>query len=146
MNDVGKKHKHYFYGDESDNLFAASSGSDTVYGYGGDDVIHDADTNAADAYFGGKGNDTIYTDGGYDLIEGRVGRDLVISNNYGDFFFDGGFGVDTLDFQVLSGHTLDITEVSDEKTVIKVFDEATGEQTQKVVLFNVEHIDWWMVG
>ena len=146
MKVMGKQRKHHFYGDERDNVFGSSSGSDTIYGYGGNDIIRDSDTGAADAYSGGKGNDTIYTFGGSDLIKGGVGRDVVISTNHEDFFFDGGFGVDTLDFQVFVGHTLAIREVSDEKSVITVFDDATGAQIQKVSLFNVENIDWWMVG
>lgn len=144
---MGKRHhRANFYGNDKDNVFAASAGDDTVYGYGGDDVIHDTDTGADDFYFGGQGNDTIYTDGGNDYIEGNTGNDLFISNNYVDFTIDGGFGNDLLDFQVLYGHEYTITDVSADKTVIKVFDEQTGDQTQKVVLFNVEDIDVWMIG
>lgn len=83
-------------------LAATITGSGTVNGTSGDDVI--VTGNGADTVNGGFGNDTICTFGGNDTVNGGFGNDRIdsgdgndnVDGNFGDDTIDGGNGDDTL--------------------------------------------------
>lgn len=75
---------------------------------------------------------------------GRKGDDHFILATTDDVRIDGGFGHDVFEFQLLIDQTATFSETSDDRTVIKIFED--GVQVQKIVLLDVEQIDWFMVG
>lgn len=78
-------------------------------------------------------------------VSGRKGDDFFVLDSRRDVRVDGGFGFDSFDFQALIGQTVTFNEI-DDKTVIKIFDDATNDQIQKIVLLDVENITWSMIG
>lgn len=142
-----KKHRATFLGSEGNDVFTAINGDDFVYAGDGNDVIYDTDRTQDDDFYSGQaGDDFIFTNGGNDTIKGGTGADEVEAHNYQDFTFDGGFGNDSIRFQVLFGHSVDFNYPTDDKTVIKVIDDLTGDVVQKIVLESVENISWYMIG
>lgn len=93
---------------------------------------------------GSSSDDTLIIDIGVKKALGRDGDDHFILRNDGNVRVDGGDGFDLFEFQLLVGQTFTTSEVTDEKTVIKIFDG--GEQVQKIVLIDIEQTDWFMVG
>lgn len=75
---------------------------------------------------------------------GRKGEDHFILETHADVRVDGGFGHDVFEFHTSIDQTVTFGHTSDDRTVIKVFD--CGCQVQKIVLLDVEQIDWFMVG
>lgn len=94
---------------------------------------------------GTKVDDFFIVADGYDLINGRKGDDRFVSDTLGDFKVDGGFGFDAFDFQALLDQSVMLNEIKD-KTVIKIFDDATDERIQKIVLIDIEDITWSLIG
>lgn len=142
-----KKHKATFNGTAGNDYFAATNGNDFVFAGDGDDVIDDTyRTQDHDFYSGQAGDDFIFTNGGNDEIKGGTGDDTVEASNFQDFTFDGGFGNDTLDFQVRMGFSTNFSYPTADKTVIKITDDTTDEVVQKIVLVDVENVTWWMIG
>ena len=74
-------------GDGGDNILNGTSSADVIHGNGGNDTINGLGT--ADQIFGDAGNDT-----------------MILVNGQGSDNFDGGTGIDTLDF---SGFTTAVT-------------------------------------
>jgi Ca2+-binding RTX toxin-like protein len=143
---MGKK-RATFYGTSADDVFAAVHGDDFVYAGDGDDVIQDNGRSYDhDFYSGQEGDDFIFTHGGNDVLKGGTGSDTVEAHNQQDFTFDGGFGNDSIDFQVLIGHSVDFSYPDADKTVVKIIDDVTDDVVQKIVLTDVENITWYMVG
>lgn len=89
-------------------------------------------------------SDTITIGDGVTDAFGRKGDDYFILDTTDDVRVDGGFGYDTFEFQLLVDQTFTISDTVDDRTVIKLFEG--GEQVQKIVLFDVEQINWFMIG
>jgi hypothetical protein len=89
-------------------------------------------------------NDVIEIIPGMTDVFGRKGDDRFIMEARDDVRIDGGFGHDTFEFQLFGGQTFTITETSDDRSVVKLYED--GEQVQKIVLLDVEQVDWFMVG
>ncbi len=108
------------FGGEGDDLAFGGAGVDAIVGEAGDDVI---DGGAGDdRLIGGEGDDTVLGGDGADVIDGGAGRDLlgggrdadVVAGGAGDDVvigdadraddaYDGGEGVDTLDYSAATG-------------------------------------------
>ena len=82
-------------GDEENNsLYASSSGSNTLYGFGGNDSLRGEAGN--DTLYGGEGLDTLRGNGGNDILYGEAGNDILYGGN-GNDILDGGSGNDRLE-------------------------------------------------
>jgi Ca2+-binding RTX toxin-like protein len=81
------------YGEAGDDLLIGGSGNDTVDGGADDDVI-----------FGDAGNDTLIGGLGNDVIKGGADSDIFVVQATGDGrdSYDGGSGIDTLDYSALN--------------------------------------------
>lgn len=77
---------------------------------------------------------------------GRRGDDHFSFQSRHDCVVDGGFGYDVFEYQLSDEFEVKYFEISDEKTIIKVFDADTGEQMQKIVLHDIEQIDAFQIG
>ncbi|MBI1274444.1 hypothetical protein GC177_00540 [bacterium] len=98
------------YGSEAADTITAVNGlvdwDDTIYAYGGDDIIYDdvvistSVYTGADVIYGGDGRDTIYLAGGNDTAYGDADNDTIIlkiyDNTLRDTTIDGGAGFDKL--------------------------------------------------
>jgi Ca2+-binding RTX toxin-like protein len=101
---LGNEDDNFLYGTEGDDVFEGKGGFDTIYGKGGDDDIHggaDSDNldggDGNDRLNGGEGNDTLRGEAGDDYLIGGAGDDRLIGREGNDtFFFDAGFGNDTV--------------------------------------------------
>ena len=69
-------------------------GLDTLYGQAGNDTLYGGD--GGDILIGGAGDDTYYGEGGNDKFRQDTGPD-------GNDFFDGGIGIDTVDYAKRAG-------------------------------------------
>ncbi|WP_178130304.1 S-layer family protein [Reyranella sp. CPCC 100927] len=80
------------YGEDGDDLIQGGAGDDRIDGGADDDVI-----------FGDAGNDTIIGGLGSDTIKGNAGDDIfvVTSTADGRDSYDGGAGIDTIDYSAL---------------------------------------------
>lgn len=94
---------------------------------------------------GTTADDFIYLRNDVTEAYGLGGRDTFICETNKDVSVDGGSGRDTFEFMSFSGQDVVFNEISTEKTVIKIFDE-NGDRLQKMVLNDIEQIDWAMVG
>lgn len=94
--------------------------------------------------YGTAADDFIIVKSGTDHVFALGGDDVIRSSAVKDFKVDGGGGFDIFEFQLFEGQTLSSRDVNDEKTVVKIFDD--GIQVQKIVIVDVEQIDWFMVG
>lgn len=99
----------------SSNTLLGSSGNDTVFGSGADDVIQGGDGNDSldgaagdDSITGGDGNDTIDGGDGDDTIAGQGGDDLITT----------GAGIDTVLWNGLGNGTDTILESEGAETLI----------------------------
>lgn len=79
--------------DISDSTLTPGHGAHSIYGYGGDDIIHGS--NDKDFLHGGSGDDVIEGNGGNDFITGDSGNDQLIAGS-GNDRLHGGSGDDTL--------------------------------------------------
>lgn len=81
------------YGEAGDDLLIGGSGNDIVDGGADDDVI-----------FGDAGNDTLIGGLGNDVIKGGADNDIFMVQSTGDGrdSYDGGDGIDTLDYSALN--------------------------------------------
>jgi predicted extracellular nuclease/Ca2+-binding RTX toxin-like protein len=81
------------HGEAGDDLIMGGDGEDTLDGGADDDVL-----------FGDAGNDTIIGGLGNDVIRGGAGNDTVVIQSTGDGrdSYDGGDGIDTLDYSALN--------------------------------------------
>ncbi len=95
--------------DFADTLSGGSGGIDSLFGYGGDDVLSGGDEPVrfgvyGDALYGGEGNDTLYGNGGSDQLYGDAGDDQLfggadrdyLNGGAGDDLLEGGDGDDSL--------------------------------------------------
>lgn len=80
----------------NDTIQYSGTGSATIYGDEGDDVITGG--GQADLIYGGPGADTIYGLAGDDIIDGGAGNDTLLDGGAGNdtFIFTEGFGIDNL--------------------------------------------------
>lgn len=83
----------FIRGTSGNDTLTASINSTTVYGMGGDDIIHGSVVD--DILSGGDGNDTIFGNAGNDHVMGDEGDDLLYGGD-GDDTLEGGRGNDTL--------------------------------------------------
>lgn len=142
-----KKHRAVFYGTSNDDVFAPVHGDDFVYAGDGNDTINDSGRTYDDDFYSGQGgDDLIFTNGGNDEIKGGTGNDSVSSWNIQDFSFDGGFGNDSIEFFVPENHGFDFTYPTEDKTVIKIFDNDTHDVLYKVTTWDVENFTLFGVG
>lgn len=102
-----------YAGDGNDIIFGQAA-QDTLYGQGGNDYIDGGNTE--DEIYGGEGNDTLIGGQGRDYLDGGAGNDLLTGDGSGGstqqdiFYFDDGFGHDTItDFRV-GEDVLEITQ------------------------------------
>lgn len=96
---------------------------------------------------GTENDDFIFAFEGVGEVNARKGDDhIYLDSDYHDIIVDGGFGFDTFEFQTTDLQTVTFNQIDEEKTVIKVFDAETGNQMQKIVLLDIEQIDWSMIG
>ncbi len=120
---------------------------DSIFGYGGDDVIHGGE--GFDNIRGGQGNDTISGDGGDDRIRG----------DQGDDYLDGGDGFDVVRYDrgsvtgglfiQLTGQVHDLDGVDDQvgNDTFVNFEELHASQYDDVVFDNLpEMVDNWVFG
>ena len=80
-------------GDDADNHFTATSGTNVLQGRGGDDLLNGGRNR--DTMSGGEGNDTLDGGAGADILQGNVGED-VLHGNRGNDTLNGGGDDDTL--------------------------------------------------
>ncbi|KQW78757.1 peroxidase family protein [Brevundimonas sp. Root1279] len=104
------------YGGDGNDTIGGGGGKDALHGEGGDDVLN-ASLNAQDAFLyggdgndilngngnddvlrGGAGDDIIYGNDGKDFLNGDAGNDWMVGGNGADDAFDGGEGIDTIDY------------------------------------------------
>ena len=77
-----------FTGTKGNDVVTGGAGSDTLRGNAGNDTLN-----------GGAGKDFLYDDAGNDTLLGGTGDDSFTRNEFtGKDVFDGGAGIDTLDF------------------------------------------------
>ena len=104
----GTKQDDTLTGDDVANIINAGSGSDKVYGLGGDDIIYgsygsiDSGSNASDGndlLFGGAGDDTLYGNDGDDELDGGLGRDIL----YGDSASNAAYYMPGMESEVQTG-------------------------------------------
>lgn len=96
--------------------------------------------------FGTKNDDFLFVRDGIDRVFAKKGDDhIALDETRNDVKVRGGEGNDVFEFQLMSGQAMSIKDINDHKTVIKIFDDA-GDRVQKIVLFDVEQIDWYMLG
>ncbi|HEY0921655.1 MAG TPA: hypothetical protein VGE87_03335, partial [Rheinheimera pacifica] len=81
-------------GSDLTDLITGTSSKDTIYGYGGDDVM-DTGVGTGDVAYGGDGNDTITSSGASARLYGEAGNDTLTASAYGSLL-DGGDGDDVL--------------------------------------------------
>jgi hypothetical protein len=81
------------YGENGDDLIEGGEGDDHIDGGADDDVM-----------FGDAGDDTLLGGLGNDVIKGNAGDDTIVVTSTADGrdSYDGGAGIDTLDFSALS--------------------------------------------
>lgn len=69
------------------DFISGENGNDTIYGNGGNDTL-----------YGDNGNDTLWGEDGNDMLIGGAGDDYLNGGNGADtYFFEAGFGHDTID-------------------------------------------------
>ena len=83
-------------GDDDVNNIVGTRDPDTIYGYGGNDIIKGG--NGDDTLYGGAGNDNIRGNGGSDTLFGGAGNNILRGNSGKDFFVlnTDGSGTDTV--------------------------------------------------
>lgn len=94
-------------------------------------------------FYGTNTDDFLIVNTGTTDVFARGGDDVIRSNTADDVKVDGGNGFDIFEFQLFAGQNFTMNETDADRTVIKIFED--GEQVQKIVLLDVEQIDWWMV-
>ncbi len=101
----------FIYAGAGDDRIEGGAGNDTLFGDLGDDLIQAGAGN--DVIDGGADDDVIFGDDGADIVTGGLGDDLVRGNAGDDVFvvattadgrdsYDGGAGLDTLDFSAFT--------------------------------------------
>lgn len=110
----------------SNNLYGLAKLDDTIYGYGGNDMLMGYEGN--DTLYGGSGDDRLYGDEGEDILIGGIGNDKL-EGYYGNdtYLFSKGDGIDTIEEWSTYG--------VEETDVIKF----TGEVTKEDLSF---YMDW----
>ena len=93
----------------SDNLsakLAVLSGSDTIFGGSGDDLLRSYGGN--DSVLGGLGNDTLDAGSGSDTVSGGAGNDFIMASGGGSTYLRGDDGNDSIsggsDFDDINGN------------------------------------------
>lgn len=110
------------------------------------DGSHDKQSiKTSDFRHGTRGDDYFLIDVG-GASSGLRGDDHFTLDTGRSVVVDGGFGHDTFEFQAFIGQSVVFNEIDSEKTVIKIFDDVTGDRLQKMALLDVEQIDWFMNG
>ncbi len=87
------------FGNVAGNVLTGNGGNDTLYGLAGDDTLDGGSGN--DILYGGDGNDVLINGSGVDSAYGGNGDDVLRPGSSGiaaGDLFNGGRGIDTLDF------------------------------------------------
>ncbi len=122
-------------GDNNDNRFFSSAGSDIFFGRGGNDLLSDIGRGIGDGddYFdGGTGNDTLVGELGDDTLIGGAGDDLIESDTFNSqdtLIFEGTHGNDTL----LNVDRSDIVDLSGTITVFNTRSDVQNAAREAVV-------------
>lgn len=87
-------------------------------------------------------DDFIFITNGVCEVNGRKGNDYFTLSSDDDVRIDGGFGHDTFDFFTSGTEIVEFNQINDDKTIIKITD---GDDIQKIVLVDVETINWGMI-
>lgn len=110
---VGSQSRDLLNGNDSANKILGMGGGDRISAGGGNDILYGGDGD--DAIFGGAGNDYIYGENGADILHGGDGNDVIdggprdrefifgelgndILYSLGNSYFDGGPGIDTVNY------------------------------------------------
>lgn len=132
----------------------------TVFGRGGDDLIHGGYGTSYDSLHGDEGNDTIYAKGEGDLLFGGEGHDTLYADGSSNLFggsgqdrlvggngsdlLDGGYGIDWL-IGGRGADTFRFTQVDNNfhhQDGIQDFSRAEGDKIRLVNLFDGQnHIE-----
>lgn len=137
------------YGGAGDDIIETAGGHDKLYGDAGNDTLHAGAGN--DYLYGGDGNDTLYGDAGNDYLRGDNGDDKIYGGDgndrlyggNGNDIFDGGAGDDLLD----GGYGDDILYTSDGKDSLRgglgadTFVIKPGTVTDRIEDFTLSHND-----
>lgn len=143
------------YGGDGNDTINGGGGKDALHGEGGNDILN-ASPNAQDAFLygeggddilngdnnddilrGGDGNDIIRGGGGKDFLNGDAGDDWLDGGAGADDAFDGGDGIDTIDYSA-SNAGVRISLVVPAGRFLP--DEGQGGTAQGDVAVNVENI------
>ena len=143
------------YGGDGADTLNGGGGKDALHGEGGDDTLN-ASLNAQDAFLygeagddilngngnddilrGGDGNDVLYGNDGKDFLNGDAGDDWMVGGEGADDAFDGGDGVDTIDYTASgAGVTINLTVPAGRFLP----DEGSGGDADSDVAVNVENV------
>jgi len=105
------------------DLFAGTSGNDTLHGTLADDTIHGGAGD--DTLYGGPGNDTLFGDAGNDRLDGGPGNDTLTGGPGSDTFVYE-TGADTVtDFSHAEGDKIDLTAIGGVASLADVMARAT---------------------
>ncbi len=97
---IGSDFNDTLTGNSNDNIISGGAGNDVIRGVEGNDTL-----------FGGSGNDQVHGGIGNDSIIGGDGNDSLWGGNGTDaFYFDTGFGNDTIENFHVSQDELDFSE------------------------------------
>jgi Ca2+-binding RTX toxin-like protein/20S proteasome alpha/beta subunit len=126
------------------DLFAGTTGSDTlngtsvadtIHGNLGNDTLRGNDGN--DTLYGDAGGDTLFGNAGNDRLDGGTGNDTLIGGTGSDVFvYAIGYGADTVaDFSDADGDTIDFTTISSVSTLSDVLSRATQVGADTIINF-----------
>ncbi len=89
------------FGGAGNDILTGSTSDDRLFGEVGNDMLDGS--SGYDILYGGAGNDTLNGGQYSDTINGGAGNDLImVSNDSNDDLMNGGLGIDTVDFSMLS--------------------------------------------
>ncbi|MEP3786035.1 MAG: hypothetical protein ABJM43_22125 [Paracoccaceae bacterium] len=99
---VGDDVDNNFLGSGGSDTISGATGDDTIYSYDGDDIIYGGTGN--DSLHGGADNDSVTGGSGHDVLRGGSGQDTLLGNfgddtlygGYGDDFIEAGAGSDSV--------------------------------------------------
>ena len=102
---IGSSFNDRLYGDAGDNGLMGGAGNDSLFGRNGADMMDGgfgndflSGGNGDDVLMGGAGNDQLFGNSGDDMLFGGDGDDLMTGGAGGADAFDGGAGIDRVQY------------------------------------------------